>query len=122
MTYTLTGLTSMGNITSEESTKDSQLFQMPIPLSDSSSAVMLDLFGASRTITVKGRYTTADGTISAFIAELDALVNGTQTTKVYHSDKTGGNYNVLVQSIRWSGEEAGINFVDYEIVLTEGSA
>ena len=47
--------TSIGTVNSEESNKDAQLFQMPIPLSDSTSTVMLDLFGASRTITIKGK-------------------------------------------------------------------
>lgn len=121
MSYTLTGLSSMGTVMSEESSKDAQLFQQPMPLSDSSSAIMLDLFGAGRTITIKGIYTIADGVISSFISELDSLISGNQGVKIYHSDKSGSNYNVLVQSVRWSGEEAGVNFVDYEISVVEGS-
>lgn len=122
MTYSLSGMTSLGTVISEESTKDSQLFQQPMPLSDSSSAIMLDLFGASRNITIKGKYTAGDGTISTFIAELDALVSGTQTSKTYHSDKTGVSYTVLVQSVTWSADEGGVNLVDYTINLVEGSA
>ena len=122
MTYSLTNMTSLGAVTSEESSKDAQLFQSPMPLSDSDKTIMLDMFGASRTITIKGRYTVDDGVIATFISQLDALVNGQQIVRTYHSDKSGSNYNVLVQSVRWSGEEAGVNFVDYEIQLTEGSA
>lgn len=122
MTYTLTDITSLGTVTKEESRKDAQLFQQPLPGYDSTSAFMLDIFGASRTITIKGRYTIADGTISTFIVALDALINGVQTVRQYHSDKSGVTYNVLVQSVTWSSEEAGVNFVDYEIQLIEGSA
>jgi hypothetical protein len=113
--------TSIGTVNSEESNKDAQLFQMPIPLSDSTNTVMLDLFGASRTIIIKGRFTTTDGTISTFISELDALVNGQQSVKVYHSDKSGSDYNVLIQGARWSSAEGGVNFVDYTIEMIQGS-
>ena len=113
--------TSIGTVNSEESNKDAQLFQMPIPLSDSTSTVMLDLFGASRTITIKGRFTTADGAIATFISELDALVNGQQSVRVYHSDKSGSDYYVLIQGARWSSAEGGVNFVDYTIEMIQGS-
>jgi len=120
MTYTLGG-SSLGTVTKEDSTKDAQLFQMPMPLSDSTQAIMLDLFGVSRTISISGVYTTADGTISTFITWLDGLVNGTQSSIVYHSDKSGANYNVLIMNARWSSEEGAVSKVNYDITLVEGA-
>jgi len=122
MTYSLTGMSSLGAINSEDCDKDAQLFQMPMPVSPSADAVLMDLFGALRTIKIKGTYTGSTADISAFIVELDALVNGTQTSKNYHSDKSGVTYAVLVQSARWSAEEGAPTKVDYEIVMIEGNA
>lgn len=119
MTYTLTGITSLGTVSSEEQTKDSNLFQTPLPGSDSSQLIALDLFGAARTIIIKGTFAISDGTISTMIGQLDALVNGTQTTKIFHSDKSGSSYNVLVQTVRWSGGEGGVNLVEFEITMLE---
>ena len=113
---------SLGHVTSEESNKDSQLFQQAMPGSDSNYLISLDLFGAMRTINVKGTYTSTDGTISTFISWLDGLVNGNQSTKSYYSEKSGVTYTVLVNNVRWSGEEAGVNFVNYEISLLEAAA
>jgi hypothetical protein len=115
-------MSSLGAINSEDCDKDAQLFQMPMPVSPSTEAILMDLFGALRTIKIKGTYTGSTVEISAFIVELDALVNGTQTQKTYHSDKTGVDYLVLVQNARWSAEEGAPNKVDYEIVMIEGNA
>ena len=121
MTYTLTGMTSLGTVNKEDSTKDAGLFQQPLPASNSNQAIMLDIFGASRTITISGVFTGTTAQISAFIVELDALVSGTQSVKVYHSDKSGADYNVLVSSVTWTAEEGAVSKVDYTINLTEGS-
>lgn len=133
MTYTLTdnngSAFGLGTVISEDSAKDSNLFQTPIPLSDSTDAIMLDLFGASRTINIKGVYTSNDGNVQTFVQNLDKLLNGAQNTKIYHSDKsnylgptgTEGGYVVLIQSVKWTSEEGGVNKVEYEIEMTEGS-
>lgn len=122
MAYSLTGLSGFGTIISEDSGKDSSLFQQPIPLSDSSSAILLDLFGASRRISIKGVYTSADGTIATFIGELDGLIDGEQTAKTYHSDKSGLSYTVLVDHVSWNVEEGEVNKVNYTIELIEGTS
>jgi hypothetical protein len=122
MTYTLDGLSSMGTVNKEESVKDANLFFTAMPGSDSANAIQLDIFGATRTITVSGIYASTDGTISTFVAALDALVNGAQTaTKTFHSDKSGVSYEVLVTSVTWTCEEGGVNKVEYTIVMQEGS-
>jgi hypothetical protein len=121
MTYTLTGMSSLGTVTSEDSTKDAQLFQMPIPRSDSNAAIMLDLFGVNRTISIRGVFTGTTGEIATFIGQLDALANGVQTNKTYHSDKSNVSYTVLVQTVRWNAEEGAVTKVNYEINLIEGT-
>lgn len=121
MTYTLDGMSSLGTVTNEESTKDAGLFQQPLPASNSSSAILIDIFGTSRTITVSGIFTGTTGDIQTFISELDALVNGTQTsTKTFHSDKSNANYEVLINSVSWSSEEGAVGKINYNITMTEG--
>ena len=122
MTYSLDGLTGMGTVTSEEHSKDAGLFQTPLPGTDSKDAIALDLFGTSRTIRVKGVYTTTNGTISTFIGQLDALCNGNQTvTKTFVSDKSGVPYEVLVTNVNWSSESGAVTKVDYSIDMLEAS-
>ena len=124
MTYGLApGLTAVGvgTIISEDSTKDAQLFQTPIPASDSDAAILLDLFGVVRTINIKGVYTAADGTISTFVQALDALVSGSQVAQTFTSDKSGTTYTGYVTTVTWSSEEGGVSKVDYNINLVEGN-
>jgi hypothetical protein len=121
----LTGLSGMGTVTNEESTKDSGLFQQPMPATPSSSATLIDLFGASRTITIKGKFVVGDtgyASITLFIQDLDGLISGAQTSCTYTSDKTGLDYDGLVSSVTWTADEGAVNHVDYTIVFTEGSA
>lgn len=117
----LTGISSLGTIISEERMKDAQLFQSPLPFTDSSSALILDLFGVQGTITVRGVFTTSDGTISTMIGQLDALVSGSQlgNRKTYVSD-ISSTYYVYIQSVRWVFIEGSPNKVEYEISMIEG--
>lgn len=120
MAYTLNG-NSLGTVNKEENTKDAGLFFMPLPTRDSDEAIQLDIFGTTRTINISGRYTSSDGTIATFISAMEALINGSQSAVVFHSDKSGANYNVLIASFSWTSEEGGVNFVDYSISMQEGS-
>lgn len=123
MTYSLAGMTTLGTVHSEESTKDAQLFQMPMPASDSNMAIMLDLFGVNRTINIKGTFVDGDGslTIAQFIAELDAQANGVQSGKNYVSGTSGVTYTILVQTASWDVEEGAPTKVNYTINMIEGS-
>lgn len=87
---TLTNITSLGTVVNERITKDAQLFQMPMPMADSTEAIALDLFGVNRTITIDGIFVNGTGgkSVSEFIDELNSLINGTQLTRTYHSDLT----------------------------------
>ena len=121
------GLTNMGTVTSEESTKDAGLFSQAMPGADSNDTILLDMFGASRQMVIKGKFVIGDtgyaaiGGVNGFIAALDALISGAQTSRVYNSDKTGLNYTGLVSSVTWSASEGDVNSVDYTIVFMQGS-
>lgn len=121
--YSLTGLAGMGTVISEESSKQSGLFQSALPGTDSSDAFLMDLFGASRTITISGKFVQGDSgyaTIALFIAALDGLINGSQSAKSFVSGKSGVTYTVLVDNVTWSSEEGGVNLVEYTISMIEG--
>jgi hypothetical protein len=122
--YSLTGMTSLGTIENESSSKSAQLFQQPMPVSDSNQAILLDLFGASRTIQISGRFYEGQDsmTVTDFIAELDGLISGSQTAKTYFSDKTGVSYTVLVDGVSWKVTQGEVTIVSYDITLIEGSA
>lgn len=122
MTYSiLPNISNLGTVNKEESSKDAGLFFMPMPTKNSDGAIQLDIFGATRTITINGIFTSGDGSISDFIIALDNLVNGEQSVKTYHSDKSGVDYYVLVSGVRWEAEEGGVNKVNYVIMMQEGS-
>ena len=109
----------LGSVRSENTSKSANIFLMAMPGSDSDNAFGLDLFGVTKTITLQGTYTTSNGVIATFIGNIEALVDGAQTTNTFTSDKTGQTYNVLVNTVTWNGEEAGQNKVDYTIELYE---
>jgi hypothetical protein len=118
MAYTLGG-TTLPNIQTESVTKDAQLFQMAIPRSSSSRLVAFDIFGASRTISIDGYYTTSDGTIATFISWLDGLVSGVQSSKSYASDTSGTSYTVVVQTTEWSKGAGEVSHISYKITMLE---
>jgi hypothetical protein len=122
--YSLSGLpafTDFGTVTSEDHTKDAGLFQYPMPGHNSSSCVMLDLFGAGRTINLKGTYTGTPTNVATFIGQLDNLVNGAQVVRTFVSGKSGSSYYVLITSTNWTGGPGEVNKVDYTISMMEGS-
>ena len=68
----------LGDIQIETSAKNSSLFNMPLPLSDSSQSILLDLFGVSRTITVDGIFTGTLTEQGTFITAIEAIQAGNQ--------------------------------------------
>ena len=124
MSYTLEDI-DLGVVTSEDISKDAQLFQMPIPTRDSDELLALDLFGAVRTINIKGVYSGSSSAIASFLGDLNDLINGRQSTRTYHSDTLGsgssGNIEVFVQTIRHSFEKGSPNMVNYEISMLEAA-
>jgi len=122
----LSTMSTIGQVISEDSSMDAGLFDQPMPASASSDALLLDIFGAHREFTIKGKFTKSDidgtqTTIAVFIGHLDALISGSQVPIVYTSVKTGGPFNVLVKQVSWSASPGDVNEVDYTLVLGECS-
>jgi len=118
MSYTIDGH-ALGTITQERINKDAQLFQMPLPRTDSDKLIALDLFGVQRTITLDAVWTVVNGDIPTFLTWLDGLVNGEQITKVYATDTTGTSYNVFVNTVDYRRAEGEVNLITYSITMLE---
>lgn len=94
MTYSLSGISSLGDIQEEQVRKEANMNINPLWFSDSNNTDVLDWGGATRTITITGIISDTPANIVTAIGQLDALVNGWQTSangypKNYVSDKYG---------------------------------
>lgn len=124
--YKLGGL-YIGVVQSEEVTKDAQLFQMPMPMQDSNKAIVMDLFGAAKTITIKGTYTSdIIQHLVIFVNQLHSYCNGKQNAILYQSgfyyDINGSVITypkVFVTSVAWNYESGSPNTLSYTIVMQE---
>lgn len=112
-------VSDMGTITNESVNKESNLFFTSLPRQDSSLSIALDIMGATKSITLTGKFTAADGTIATFITELQALVDGTQPTLTLVSSRSGLSTKVKVQTVDWSCTEAEFGIVNFSMVLVE---
>jgi len=119
---TLNG-TDLGDIQSERQNKFASLFQQNLPRRDSDVAILLDIFGVGRTITVSGIYTGTDSAQVTFIEAIEALIAGTQSGVTYVSSKTGfSNKTVFIDSFDWRVDKADVRKIHYTLVLKEGAA
>ena len=112
---------SLGDVSSESSTKSSNLFQFPMPLSDSDKAVLMDIFGTSRTITIEGVKTGEVAALRTFVTDIETIQNGEQSGSTFVSSWTGANKTVLIQDFTHTKLKADENEVNYTLVLEEGS-
>ena len=115
-------LKSLGQVQSETQSKDSGLFQFPMPTSDSNEAFLLDLFGVMRTITVDGIF---EGTLAeqnTFITDIEGIENGSQSPVSFVSSHTSyAAKNVLVQNFNWTVSKANPGYITYSLTLIEGA-
>lgn len=131
MTYSLSGTTpsfttiplqdtansTYGNpqIQSIRMSKESQLEIIPFPLRDSSYAIVWDLMGVLRNITIQGNNQGTVTQLKKFILDLEARINGVQynnTTPKHTIVLTLGmsgassdvdvSYNVVVKTFSWN--------------------
>jgi len=116
------GSKSLGNVTQESSTKSSGLFNTPLPFSDSDAALIMDLFGTTRTITVTGIFTGTVAELRTYITDIEGLQNGEQASLTFVSSWTNVNKNVLIQDFTHDKIKAEENSVGYTLTLTEGTA
>lgn len=112
----------LGTVTSETSTKSSNLFNFPMPLSDSDEAILMDIFGTSRTISLEGVKTGEIADLRTFVNNIEALQNGEQSNLTFVSSWTNSNKEVLIQDFSHTKISADESKVSYSLNLLEGEA
>lgn len=113
----------LGAIQSERQTKDSGLFEMPLPASDSDSAFLLDLFGVTRRISIEGTKTGSTATLETFIESIEAILNGNQAFSAFVSSliASPSSINVLIRNFTWNYRIGSTKILTYTIELIQGS-
>lgn len=114
---------NLGTIQSESSTKESNLFIQPLPYSDSTDSILMDLMGTSRTITITGqKISSTKADLTGFIQTIEGIQNGRQSSGTYVGDFDTSSKNVLIQSFSWTWNEADPQRIKYDLSLVEGTA
>ena len=131
MTYTLNG-NDLGEIENEEARKWSDIDLVSYPLSDSKESSGFDYAGVKRVINIRGSKTFDSAEdLWNWVAIIDALQDGDQSTIIYHSDGwgsssagsyTAGNFNVKVDNFVVTHTNLIVLSVNYTIVLFECEA
>ena len=116
------GSKSLVTVKTETSAKSAGLFNQPLPYSDSDAAMIMDLMGTSRTITLTGVKNGTVAQLRTFVTDIEGLMNGSQSSLTFVSSWTNVNKNVLIQDFEHTKNEADENKVDYVITLIEGTA
>ena len=116
------GGVDLGTITSESSTKSSNLFNQPMPFSDSYETVLMDLLGTSRTITVEGVKTGVVSELRTFIEKIEAIQNGKQSGSTFVSSWTNNDKTVTIQDFTHTKAGADESRVTYSLTLIEGTS
>lgn len=111
----------MGDVQSEEHTKDSGIFNQPIPRSDSSSVILLDLFGCSKKISVEGIITGTTTVQNTFITAIESINNGQQSSSTFTSSIRTSTYNVFIETFTWTKNAADPSKLNYSLTLLEGA-
>lgn len=98
------------------------MFQTPLPRSDSSDAILLDLFGTFKIITIDGIF---EGTASAqrtFISNIEAIANGAQNGSTFVSSfiTSPASYSVLIQNFTWNKQAGDVSKIGYNLTLFQG--
>lgn len=111
---------NLGIVTSENQSKDSGIFQQPLPQSDADNAILLDVFGCFRTITVVGNF---EGTITeqrTFIDAIEGICDGSQVSSDFVSSLTTDTKKVFIQTFSWDVIEATPSKISYTLTLLQG--
>jgi hypothetical protein len=90
-----------------------------MPISDSDQAIVLDIMGIVRKITLDGIFSGTDVECATFINLIEGILNGNQSTRNFASDSTGLTIKVILSGWECHVEEGVINRVYYNLELTE---
>ena len=119
---TTIGGKSLGDVISESSNKSSGLFNTPLPFSDSDAALIMDLMGTTRTITISGRFVGTVAELRTYITDIEGLQNGEQSSLPFVSSWTNVDKNVLIQDFSHDKASGDENSIGYTLTLIEGIA
>ena len=112
----------LGTIKNESQTKDSSLLFFPLPLSNSDEALLTDLMGTSRTITVDGtKIDSVKANLQTFVTTMEAIQNGAQAGVTYVGDFITTNKTVEIQTFNWNWMLADPTRIHYTLTLFEGT-
>jgi len=113
------GAVTLTGVESISTNKTANIIPLPLPTGDSDETEVFDLLGVVKTITLVGVF--AESTISATktkVDDIEALVDGNQTTVNFVSDQTG-TISVMIADISTSWDLPG-NRCNYNIKLIQG--
>ena len=111
----------LGDIQSETQSKNSQLFQTPMPTQDSNKAVLFDLFGVIKNIRVSGIFTGTQTQQNTFINAMETICNGEQDGVIFVSSKEGyASKRVYVDTFEWTVSKANVSKIEYSLTMIEG--
>lgn len=112
---------SLGVVKVEDHSKNANLDENPMPLTDSNNAQAWDFNGVLREIRLEGIFAADNiANLRTFVSNMEALINGNQTSPYdYASDFTGTIFKVKVRSFRWIYSEASPLAIDYNIEFVE---
>lgn len=118
------GGTDLGDVQTERHVKDTSLFNFPLPRQDSENALLLDIFGVSRTITIEGIYEGTAAELRTFISTIEGYAVGTQTGLAFVSDLviSPASRTVFIQVFDWSYVAADVSKISYNLTLMEGAS
>jgi hypothetical protein len=118
------GGTNLGDVQSEKQTKDSGLFNQPLPVSDSDETILLDIFGVTRIISIEGVFRGTLAEIRSFISTIEGYESGNQTGLAFISDliTSPASRTVFIQNFEWTYVAADTERITYNLVLIEGES
>jgi len=111
----------LGIVKNESSAKESNLLFFPLPYSDSHEALLIDLMGTGRTITITGEFIGTPAELKTQIENIEAIQNGQQSNSTYNGVLMTGK-NVQIQTFNWDYVGGDVGRVVYTLTLMEGSS
>jgi len=117
------GSSNLGEVQSERQTKSSQLFQYPLPGMDSSDAILLDIMGVLRTVTIESVKTDTVANIKTFMENIEATINGEQGNGLVFTSSLLGEMSgkFFIDNVDWNYIAGEPTIVKFTMNLIQGS-
>lgn len=110
----------LGDCQTESQSKESNLFNFPIPYRDSTDSVLADLMGTSRNITLSMKFIGTVSELRTFVGQIEGIQDGQQSGSSYTGTLIVTSKTVLIQTFNWDYEKANLNTLNYTLTLVEG--